>query len=88
MYNGDNGPVSAAVADFDRDEKQDFVETAVASSVANVFAGNRKGHFGLAASLPTTRQPQTPVVADFDNDGRPDIAVAGPGQLSFLRNVS
>jgi hypothetical protein len=41
-----------------------------------------------AGRLAVTDLPQTPVVADFDRDGRPDIAVAGPGQLSVLRNIT
>jgi hypothetical protein len=87
-YDAGNGPVSVAIADFDRDGHKDFVSSAVASNAEYVYAGNRKGRFTSAGVYAVTRNPQTPVVADFDRDGRVDIAVAGPGQLSILRNIS
>ncbi|MFB8002479.1 FG-GAP repeat domain-containing protein [Nocardia sp. NPDC056000] len=83
------GPTSIAVADFDHNGTLDAAMSAVLSSKIVVFNGNGDGTLTTANSYPVTGQPQTPVLADFNRDGKPDIAVAGAANaVSFLGNNS
>ncbi|MFX0574309.1 FG-GAP repeat domain-containing protein [Nocardia nepalensis] len=83
------GPTSIAVGDFNRDGKLDAAMSAVVSSKMVVFTGNGDGTIGKSGDLDVTSQPQTPVVADFDGDGKLDIVVAGSANaVSFLKNIS
>jgi hypothetical protein len=88
QHQAGNGPVSAALGDFDRDRDLDAAISVVGDDHVAVFANDRRGVFVEAGRPAVTDLPQTPVVADFDRDGRQDIAVAGPGQLSILRNIT
>jgi hypothetical protein len=60
----------------------------VAEAQLVVFAGSGGGRMLEAGRPGVTDYPQTPVIADFDRDGRLDLAVAGPEQLSVLRNIT
>jgi hypothetical protein len=54
-----------------------------------VYTNNGIGTFGATPlSFTVSNQPQTPAIADYNRDGKPDIATAGPGQMSVLRNTS
>jgi hypothetical protein len=64
----------------------DVAVSAVGSSVVTVYAGDGAGGLTEAGRLAVTHQPQTPVAADVDRDGRTDIAVPGVGALSVLLN--
>jgi hypothetical protein len=67
-----------AVADFDLDGHQD-IAIAVHFGSQYVFYGNGKGNFGRVEQLPTPDARVTSravTTADFDNDGRPDLAFA------------
>ncbi|MBF6331433.1 FG-GAP repeat domain-containing protein [Nocardia transvalensis] len=83
------GPTSIAVADFDGDGVNDAAMSAVLSSTMVVLRGTGDGSVDKVGEFPVTTAPQTPVLADFDRDGKTDIAVAGAANaVSFLKNRS
>lgn len=88
-YTGVQGPVSVRFADFDRDFDKDLAVSSVLTNRVQVFTNNGFGVFGATpASFTVSNQPQTPCIADYNRDGKLDIATAGPGQMSVLRNTS
>jgi len=88
-YIGVLGPVGIRSADFDRDGDRDIVVSSVLGPLLQIYSNDGAGSFGLLPSyLNSTFEPQTPVIADYNKDGKPDIAVAGPGQLSILLNTT
>ncbi|WP_405493776.1 FG-GAP repeat domain-containing protein [Nocardia sp. NBC_00511] len=83
------GPTSIAVGDFNHDGKMDAAMSAVVSSTIVVFTGNGDGTITKTGEYPVTSQPQTPVLADYNKDGKLDIVVAGSSNaVSFLKNIS
>lgn len=73
-HDGGYNLVGAAVGDFNRDGNPDVVSSDTTGSQAVVLAGNGSsvvtaGKFGVSSG------PQTPVVADFNGDGKQDIGV-------------
>lgn len=86
---GGPGPTSMASADFNRDGRQDLVVSDVANPAAPsllVFTGNGTARPRQSGTFAVGGFPQNPAIADYDGDGRADIAVAGPGTLSVLLN--
>jgi hypothetical protein len=74
------GPVSVAVADINADGRSDL---AVANhggggtgSTVSVLLGNGDGTFGGKTDFGTGIGPLSVAIADFNADGRPDLAVA------------
>lgn len=90
LRSGGSGPTSAGVGDLDGDGREDLVVSTLFSPapVLRVHAGDGTVTPPLVASLPTGAAPQNPVIADFTQDGRPDILVAGPGRVDLLRNTT
>jgi hypothetical protein len=71
-------------ADFDADGLSDLVSAGNALS----FWHNRGGTFepwGLTAEIPATLNPRALLAFDADNDGRLDLAAAGPGGVVVLQ---
>jgi hypothetical protein len=69
------------VGDFNRDGKLDLVTVNVngtSASTGSVWLGNGRGGFSLAPGSPfkTVSFPIGPVVADFNGDGKLDVAIA------------
>jgi len=79
-YAGGLGPVSGTLADLNGDGKLDIISSATLSNQEVVLLNNGDGSFGAPlylSTFPAAGAPQTPVVADFNRDGKPDIAVGG-----------
>ncbi|WP_405166917.1 VCBS repeat-containing protein [Nocardia sp. NBC_01499] len=82
------GPTSIAAGDFNKDGRLDAAMSAVLNSKIVIFTGNG-GTISKTGDFDVTPQPQTPVVADYDGDGKLDIVVAGSANaVSFLKNIS
>lgn len=91
VQSGGAGPTSIGVADLDGDHHQDLVVSDVANPLAPsllIFNGNGTVRPTQSTTLAVDRFPQNPAIADFDGDGRPDLAVAGTGTLSVLLNTT
>ena len=80
-----------AVADFDGDGKADLAITNYASSDSDpgavlILLGKGDGTFSAPKQFRAGLNPQFPAVADFNGDGKLDIAVAdfGSGSVSLL----
>jgi hypothetical protein len=74
--------VSAAVADFNGDGKQDI---AVANSYSNdvsVLLGEGNGTFLPAVNYGVGVHPRAVIAADFNRDGKTDLAVVNFGEIS------
>jgi hypothetical protein len=90
QYSG-SGPTSLGVADFNGDGKPDLVVSNIANpgyTTLNLFDGNGTVSPTAAGVFNAAAFSQNPAIADFNGDGKPDIAVAGPGTLSILLNTT
>jgi len=74
-------PYSVAVGDFNGDGKPDLAIANVASGNVTVLLGSGTGGFTAAPGSPFAvgSYPESVVVADFNADGKLDLAVAGVG---------
>jgi hypothetical protein len=91
LQSGGAGPTSMGSADFNNDGKQDLVVSDVANPAAPsmlVFTGNGTVQPRQSGSFAVDQFPQNPAIADYNADGRKDIAVAGPDKLSVLLNTT
>ncbi len=78
-------PQSVAVADLNNDGKLDLAVTNYSGSdpIVDVFLGNGNGTFTAAPSVPATGSNANFIaVADFNGDGKPDLAVTLADQHS------
>jgi hypothetical protein len=73
-----NGPRSLAVANLDRGGKPDLAVASQYSNNVTVLLGNGAGGFRRAVGSPIAvgQTPVSVVVADFNGDGKADLAVA------------
>jgi hypothetical protein len=83
-------PVSIAIGDFNGDGNLDIAAVTGSfnnSSVA-VLLGNGNGTFQSPTSYPTDEGPRAVIAADFNNDGKTDLAAltVGPGVSILLGN--
>jgi hypothetical protein len=90
QYSG-NGPTSLGAADFNHDGRQDLVVSNIANpgfTSLMLFTGNGTVSPTQAGSFNAAAFSQNPAIADYNGDGKPDIAVAGPGTMSVLLNTT
>jgi hypothetical protein len=95
-----NAPGDVEIADFDGDGIPDMAVTRRDLSLVAVFRGTGGGAFDTPVNLATGPPASRPVrlaVGDFDEDRKPDLAVAncasacggsGAGSLGFIPNTS
>ena len=71
-------PINMAAGDFNSDGKIDLVVTMRFSNVS-VILGKGNGFFGEPVKMDVKGQPTAVVVGDYNNDSKPDVAVALAG---------
>lgn len=84
------GPTSLTAADLNHDGKKDLAISWLFSPNGGVriLAGNGTVSPTLIGDYSVGAMPQNPMIADFNGDTKPDIVTAGPGGVSFLRNLT
>jgi hypothetical protein len=89
-YSSPNGPTDLFVADLNGDGKPDVVTTQSTSNAVTVFLNQGGGVFldGGSAQYLTGQNPQRVVVADFNGDGKLDIATANCDSITHVGSVS
>jgi len=81
-------PLLLAVADFNKDSKQDLVVSNNGGSVVSELLGNGNGTFQTPRTF-HVQQALSIGVADFNTDGNPDLVVSnGNGQTSTSSTVA
>ena len=76
-YDGGLAPVSGELADLDLDGDLDIISSDTVGSQQVVLRNKGDGKFETHTKSRVSIFPQTPAVADFDGDGRTDVACAG-----------
>lgn len=81
---GGTGPRSVAVADFNSDGRNDLAVANIDSfspvGTVGVLLGNEAGGFDPAVTFASgAYQPRSVAVADFNNDGKADLAIGNNG---------
>ncbi|WP_263351093.1 FG-GAP-like repeat-containing protein [Acidicapsa acidisoli] len=73
-----NDPLSAAVGDFNGDGNLDLTVANHEDGTATILLGNGNGTFRQAVNSPVNVgiSPKSVIIADFNGDGIPDLAVA------------
>jgi Bacterial Ig-like domain (group 3)/FG-GAP-like repeat/FG-GAP repeat len=81
-------PASIAMADFNGDGKTDLATANSSEGTVTVLLGNGSGGFSAASGSPFTvgGNPRSVTVADFNGDGKADLATAnfGSGNVTVL----
>ena len=83
-----SGPWALAVADVNKDGRNDIVVANANSNTVSVLINNGNGTFAAGATYITGLNPRAVAVGDLNNDGYPDIVVANNGftNVTVLKN--
>ena len=90
----DYGPWTPAFGDIDGDGKIDIVTVNGGANTFSVLKNtSTNGNISFAASIdfPSSANPRSLAITDFDNDGKPDILIVnifGTNTISVFRNTS
>lgn len=80
IFDAGENPLHAAVGDLNGDGNADLVAPNSGSSNVSVFLGDGEGNFSAATDYATGSEadegPRAAVIADFNSDAKPDIAIA------------
>ncbi|HSW11790.1 MAG TPA: VCBS repeat-containing protein [Solimonas sp.] len=94
-FNGGNFSGNAGMADLNNDGHPDVLVPDVVTNKVTVVVGDGNGGFLPSGSYAVATSPQGPALADFNHDGKVDIAVGGiaslftgASQISVLRNTT
>jgi hypothetical protein len=82
--------VSAAVGDFNGDERMDLAAADSASNKASILIGNGHGIFSQGGSFAVGNEPSSMAAGDLNGDGKTDLAVGNfsSDSVSILLNSS
>ena len=70
--------------DFDGDGAGDLVVPNSLDDTVSIFMGDGRGGFRAKRPLPVAEAPMVPAVADFNEDGRQDVAVSAGENVTIL----
>jgi len=76
-YNAGNYPFSVAAVNLRASNALDLAVTDLDSGKLFFLRGNGDGTFPKNLMIPTNGRPVGLAVGDFNNDGKPDLAVGG-----------
>jgi VCBS repeat protein/SdrD B-like protein/Big-like domain-containing protein len=87
-YTVGGGPWAVAIADMDKDGKNDIVTAVSGLSAVTVSKNNGDGTFAAAVPYSTGSAPHSIALGDIDNDGDIDVVVSNSGSttVTVLRN--
>lgn len=72
-------PRGVTLVEHDGDGKLDIIATEYATNAWRILYGDGEGAFNRQARFGAIANPQGVLAADFNRDGRPDVAIAGAG---------
>ncbi len=92
-YSTGNNPFGIAAGDFNGDGKQDIAVCNNNDNTVSIFKNSSTRSniiFDTPINFQTADNPISITVSDFDNDGKPDIAVvnSNSNSISVLRNIT
>ena len=80
-----------AVGDLDGDGNLDVIATNPLQASISVFLGSPDGTLAAAVNLPVgisgAAEPYSAAIADFDGDGKPDVAIADSGSQTIIVRI-